>query len=310
MQGCELDTDGDGNCPRHPYGCAADVALVAPYRTRSSDVEAIEITRELAIAVLIDKKPMPFGLSMGGQYHPARRVVQEASVRYPDDGGTGARIGDWLVKDWSGRIRAFTAEAFHANYEARAVDDARTASDAEPDAPLRRYHCERCDWYAMARSLADAQQQHWFANVNCTRARSYSSVVPSQRPRAAFDPDGYLLLETAALLRNIVASDPGYSDQTRRETMVQADELDALAERLRRAKAETRPLSAKVVEAARAYRAASAAWDVAVREGRASYETLNPVREAEALLRTSVGPTDTMAFLADLVLDVARRSGQ
>lgn len=47
-----------------------------------------------------------------------------------------------------------------------------------------RYVCTRCDWQGEAASLTDAQQRHWEANVECTRAANYSSVEPAASPAA------------------------------------------------------------------------------------------------------------------------------
>lgn len=75
------------------------------YREKPDLVEAIQLTEELAISVLIDKQPGPFGLTINGSVNPTERKVYDAYVYVNTfDGPIMLKIGDWIIKELSSKF--------------------------------------------------------------------------------------------------------------------------------------------------------------------------------------------------------------
>jgi hypothetical protein len=102
------------------------------YQRKPIVVEAQQFTKDLAIACLIDKQPVPFDLSISGGFDSKLRRIYSASVRIR--GGTPsicAQIGDWIVKDEHGEFHAVSPDAFAKQYEPVAPTDYRDRVRAE-----------------------------------------------------------------------------------------------------------------------------------------------------------------------------------
>lgn len=94
------------------------------YRQKET-VEAVQLTKDLALQSLCDRKPGPFGLFVSGTYHPGDRTVQSATVFIATTTGHDrAYIGDWILKYPDGRLVACRDDTFRATYEQVGAADA------------------------------------------------------------------------------------------------------------------------------------------------------------------------------------------
>lgn len=92
---------------------------MAMFRKKPVVIEAVQLTRELATQCLIDKEPGPFGLSVSGDYHPARREVSRAWVSIKTlEGLMRAEIDDWIIKGVKGELYPCKPDIFAATYDA------------------------------------------------------------------------------------------------------------------------------------------------------------------------------------------------
>ena len=121
MEGELVNEDKDADAASH---------VVRQYERRET-VEAFQFTEAMAMAVLLDKQEVvPWGLSVGGSYHPEQRKVWSASVWVPAEPYSGmpgrhARYGDWVTRI-NGKISVVDDELFVARY--RQVGCADTAA--------------------------------------------------------------------------------------------------------------------------------------------------------------------------------------
>ena len=89
------------------------------FRKKPVVIEAIQFTNEVAISVLIDKEKGPFGLSVGGNYHPERREIYAAWIIVKTlEGNMRADIGDWIIKGVKGEFYPCKPDIFEDTYEA------------------------------------------------------------------------------------------------------------------------------------------------------------------------------------------------
>lgn len=88
------------------------------YRKKPVVIEAEQFTKEMALSVLVDKQPGPFGLSVSGNYHPERRELYSAYVSIRTLEGTiRADIGDWIIRSIKGELYPCKPDIFAATYE-------------------------------------------------------------------------------------------------------------------------------------------------------------------------------------------------
>ena len=88
------------------------------YQTRRAFVNAVQFTQELAVAMLCDDAPGPFGLRAGGSANLTQRTAYGAYlyVGEPAD-GKRARLNDWVVLGSDGLLEVFSDAVFAENYE-------------------------------------------------------------------------------------------------------------------------------------------------------------------------------------------------
>ncbi len=92
---------------------------MAKFRSKPKVIEAIQLTGDLAICCLCDRKPGPFGLHVSGSYHPGRREVSSAQVFIKTlEGNMRADIGDWIIRGINGELYPCKPDIFEASYEA------------------------------------------------------------------------------------------------------------------------------------------------------------------------------------------------
>jgi hypothetical protein len=89
------------------------------YRKKPVVIEAHQLTHDVAVAHLIDKQPLPFGLhSSSSNYHPANRRVDRMDVLIKTREGTmHANLGDWIIKGVKGELYPCKPDIFEQTYE-------------------------------------------------------------------------------------------------------------------------------------------------------------------------------------------------
>lgn len=91
---------------------------MAQFRKKPVVIEAVQLTRELAVRCLVDREPGPFGLVVAGDFHPARREVSRAWVSINTlEGAMRAEIDDWIIKGVAGELYPCKPDIFAATYE-------------------------------------------------------------------------------------------------------------------------------------------------------------------------------------------------
>ena len=88
------------------------------FRKKPVEIEAIQFTKDVALACLCDRKPGPFGLRVYGDYHPGHRTVTKAYVLIDTlEGRMTASIGDWIIRGVKGELYPCKPDIFEATYE-------------------------------------------------------------------------------------------------------------------------------------------------------------------------------------------------
>jgi hypothetical protein len=88
------------------------------FRKKPVVIDAIQFTKDVALAVLVDRQPGPFGLVVSGDYHPTRREVSRAWVSIKTlEGVMRAEFGDWIIKGMQGELYPCKPDIFEATYE-------------------------------------------------------------------------------------------------------------------------------------------------------------------------------------------------
>lgn len=89
------------------------------YRKKPVIIEAYQLTHDVAVAHLIDKQPLPFGLrSSNSNCHPANRTVDRMDVLIKTlEGVMHASLGDWIIKGVKGELYPCKPDIFAATYE-------------------------------------------------------------------------------------------------------------------------------------------------------------------------------------------------
>jgi hypothetical protein len=89
------------------------------FRKKPVVIEAFQLTEEAALAYFVDRSPLPFGLSLSGNYHPGDRKLWSAWATIETlEGNMKATIGDWIIKGIKGELYPCKPEIFQATYEA------------------------------------------------------------------------------------------------------------------------------------------------------------------------------------------------
>ena len=89
------------------------------FRKKPVEIEAFQLTHELAIQNLIDKIPLPFGLNIGNaNYHAQRREVSSFRLFIDTlEGRMEACEGDWIIKGVKGELYPCKPDIFEATYD-------------------------------------------------------------------------------------------------------------------------------------------------------------------------------------------------
>lgn len=88
------------------------------FRKKPVVIDAVQFTEDLAKSMLIDGVAGPFGLTAGGNYHPARREVHSAYISIKTlEGVMQADIGDWIIKGIQGECYPCKPDIFAATYD-------------------------------------------------------------------------------------------------------------------------------------------------------------------------------------------------
>lgn len=87
-------------------------------------IEAIQFTEEVALSVLADKQPGPFGLGVSGSWHGPTRKLHSASIGIKTlEGVMRANLGDWIIKGVKGELYPCKPDIFEATYEPHQNED-------------------------------------------------------------------------------------------------------------------------------------------------------------------------------------------
>jgi hypothetical protein len=88
------------------------------FRKKPVVIEAVRFTEDLAIRMLIDREPGPFGLTASGDYHPERREIHRAWISIKTLEGTmRAEPNDWIIRGVQGELYPCKPDIFDATYE-------------------------------------------------------------------------------------------------------------------------------------------------------------------------------------------------
>jgi hypothetical protein len=95
------------------------------FRKKPVEIEAVQFTEDLALRMLVDKEPGPFGLQASGNYHPGNRTVSRAYISIKTlEGRMSADVGDWIIRGVKGELYPCKPDIFAATYDP--VSDATT----------------------------------------------------------------------------------------------------------------------------------------------------------------------------------------
>lgn len=86
------------------------------YVRKNTPLDAIQITKEIVLAHLIEKEPLPLNLRIGcSNHHPERRELYSASL---NNGALRCSVGDWIVGPGeTGSYSVVSDEAFREHFE-------------------------------------------------------------------------------------------------------------------------------------------------------------------------------------------------
>lgn len=88
------------------------------YRKKPVVIEAVQLTPDLALRVLMRETKGPFGLHLSGDYHPGRREVHRAWASIKTlEGVMRAELNDWVIKGVKGELYPCKPDIFEATYE-------------------------------------------------------------------------------------------------------------------------------------------------------------------------------------------------
>ncbi len=88
------------------------------FRKKPVVVEAIQFTEDVAREALFNGTKGPFGLSVSGDYHPAKGLLYRAWVVIKTlEGETRAGLGVWIIRGAKGELYPCEPDIFAATYE-------------------------------------------------------------------------------------------------------------------------------------------------------------------------------------------------
>lgn len=88
------------------------------FRKKPVEVEAIQLTEELALKCLTESLPGPFGLHISGSFHPGQGVVHHAHTTIETlEGVMHTNLGDWIIKGVAGELYPCKPDIFSQTYE-------------------------------------------------------------------------------------------------------------------------------------------------------------------------------------------------
>ena len=91
---------------------------MARFRKKPVEIEAVQLTPDLALECLVDRKAGPFGLNVCGSYHPGNRVVHSAYVTIETlEGRMRGELGDWIIRGVKGELYPCKPDIFAATYD-------------------------------------------------------------------------------------------------------------------------------------------------------------------------------------------------
>ena len=85
------------------------------YKLKQKNIEAFQLTEEIAIGYFIDKKLLPFGVELSGSFNSTRRRVYEARFFLRPE-RVSAFLGDWIIET-NGVLSVLGPDAFIKAYE-------------------------------------------------------------------------------------------------------------------------------------------------------------------------------------------------
>jgi hypothetical protein len=89
------------------------------FRKKPVVIDAVQLTPDLAVRVLMRETKAPFGLHISGDYHPGRREVHRAWASIETlEGVMRAELNDWIIKGVKGELYPVKDEIFKQTYEA------------------------------------------------------------------------------------------------------------------------------------------------------------------------------------------------
>lgn len=88
------------------------------FRKKPVVIEAVQFTDAMALSMLADGEPGPFGLTACGDYHSADRKIRRAWISISTLEGTMRAVpGDWIIKGINGELYPCKPDIFDATYE-------------------------------------------------------------------------------------------------------------------------------------------------------------------------------------------------
>ena len=88
------------------------------YRKKPVEIEAVQLTEDLALRCFIDRERGPFGLHINGEFHRERRTVTTAYATIDTlEGKMRADLGDWIIKGVKGELYPCKPDIFTETYE-------------------------------------------------------------------------------------------------------------------------------------------------------------------------------------------------
>lgn len=88
------------------------------YRKKPVIIEAEQLTKEVALDCLVNRKSGPFGIQVSGNFHPGRGEVYAAwGTIQTLEGAMKADLDDWIIKGIKGELYPCKPDIFQATYE-------------------------------------------------------------------------------------------------------------------------------------------------------------------------------------------------
>jgi hypothetical protein len=89
------------------------------FRKKPVVIEAVQFTQEMLEGLLFDGKPLPGGVQVSANYHPANRTISYSRATVPTlEGIMEVSIGDWIITGVKGERYPCKPDIFEATYEA------------------------------------------------------------------------------------------------------------------------------------------------------------------------------------------------